>query len=1094
MLEKILNSSSLQAFQKIVQKEPSLLIESLWDAPKATLLLLAAQATGKNILILTGGQREERLFDDLAYFSKTPPLEFLSWETLPGEEISPSPDIVGKRFEILHQILHAKSPQLILCSLQACLQKLLPPKRLRPLCKLWKIKDEIPFDRLPSLLTDLGYRRAAIAADKGEFAIRGGILDIFPLSSPEPFRIDFFGDTIDQIRTYDPIGQKSTGKVESIFISPASEWELLSGEKDPCLLLDYLGENTLLVFDDLLALEDRYVSLKKMPGATSRLFSSFEDFFQKATDFPCIFWTQERAEDLSEVQMEKKMGRSFYSGKEPLQPLSFHIFNQEIKTKRWLHPFREVHDFFSISENKAASTEEEILQGISRFSKSSLEILFLSSTESEENSFKEKLKNENLSLPPKTTFESGYLSSGFVISDSQFALIPMTEFNHRFKTRRQKWRNTYHTPASEFHELSSGDIVVHFHNGIGKYLGTEKRANHLGNETEFLIIEYAENGKLYVPIAQSHLVSRYIGSKEEIPTLSVLGSGRWQRTRAQAQKAIIGYAQDLLKMNAERTIQGGFIFPEDGKEMLNFESDFPFVETEDQLQAIDAIKRDMTSSKAMDRLVCGDVGYGKTEVAMRAAFKAVVDGKKQVAVLVPTTVLAMQHYETFKERMANFPVNVALVSRFASIKDSKKTLKDLENGTVDILIGTHRLISKDVKFKDLGLIIIDEEQRFGVRAKEYLKSLKVGVDCLILSATPIPRTLYLSLIGAREISIINTPPQDRLPIKTIIADREAGVIQNALLRELSRDGQAFFIHNRVESIYQVSEELQKLLPQARIATGHGQMPPDEVDAVFHAFKSGMADIIVATTIVENGIDIPNANTILIDRADQFGLADLYQLRGRVGRWNRPAYAYFLVSKQKQLSELSRKRLYALIESSGYGGGMKIAMRDLEIRGAGDILGTQQSGQISAIGFHLYCKLLKRTIDAMQKKIPPSFCETKMEFAYDARLPDDYINESSLRMEIYHRLGEASSFEEVEEILKELKDRFGSPPSQVLWLYHLTRMRVFASLHQISLLKFEAHTFQIERHNTKKIFPLIRTKKPEELEKHVLASLKEAIKK
>lgn len=1090
----LLKSPSLNQLQEIALKEPSLLIEGLWDAPKAALTLLLSKATGKNILIITGGARENRLLDDLPYFEMQKVLEFPSWETLPGEEIPPSPDIAGKRFEILHTLLEKKGPQIVLCPLQACLQKLVDPRTFSPLSKTWACGVEIPFSSLPDLLASLGYRRAPVVADKGEFALRGGICDIFPVSSPDPYRIEFFGDVIEQIRTFDPIGQKSIAKVQEFFLSPASELALLAQEKKPVSIIDYLGKETIVIFDDLLALEDKYVSLQSMPGANSPFFSTFDAFFKEISALQKIYWTPQQAEELSEVQLPKKMGRSFYSGKEPLQPLSFDILNQHIDTKRWLHPFIEIVDFFSPSETQTAVSGDEVLHRLSTFAKSNLEVHFVSATESEENAFKQRLKNEEILLPQETVFERGYISGGFVVSDSQFALIPMTEFTHRYRTRRQKWRSTYHTPASDFHELSPGDYVVHFHQGIGKYLGLEKRSNHLGAETEFLIIEYAEKSKLYVPIAQSYLVSRYIGAHEEVPPLSTLGTQRWQNTKLKAQKAIIGYAQDLLRINAERTVQGGFVYPADGSDMENFESDFPFVETEDQMKAIDDIKKDMMSGKAMDRLICGDVGYGKTEVAMRAAFKAVADGKKQVAVLVPTTVLAMQHYETFLDRMANYPINIGIVSRFRSSKEIHQTLKDLEEGKIDILIGTHRLISKDVKFKDLGLLIIDEEQRFGVRAKEHLKSLKVGVDCLTLSATPIPRTLYLSLIGAREISVINTPPQDRLPIKSIISERDPNIVQNALLRELSRDGQAFFIHNRVETIFRVSEELQKLLPQARIVVGHGQMSSNELDTVFHAFKSGSADILIATTIIENGIDIPNANTILIDRADTFGLADLYQIRGRVGRWNRPAYAYFLVPQKRELPELTRKRLLALVESSGYGGGMKIAMRDLEIRGAGDILGTQQSGQIASIGFHLYCKLLKRTIDSLRKKTTPSFAETKMEFSYDARLPEEYVNETSLRLEIYHRLGEASTFDEVDAILAELKDRFGPPPPSVIWLYHLTRIRIFASQRYFTLLKFESYTFTAElqkgKVSLKKTLPLPRTKNPADLEKEVLRLLKE----
>ncbi len=1094
--KKLLTSPALQAFEQFAKTESSLLIEELWDAPKAALSYLLSQATGRHVLIISSSS-DDRLYEDVNTFSTSNVVDFPSWETLPGEEITPSPDIVGKRFQTLFSLLNQKTPQIVIAPLQACLQKLPAPKSLEPLCQSWKVGEEIPFSTLPQKLEQMGYRRAPIVSDKGEFALRGGIVDIFPISSFDPYRVEFFGDAIEQIRTFDPISQKSIQKVDRLFLSPASEFDLLTQEKHPCTLLDYLGKKTLVIFNDLLAIEDRYVSIKNMPGASGRYFVTLDAFFQECKSLPIHFWADHRVEELSDVTIAKKTGRSFYSGKDPLQPLDFHIFDQEISTKRWLHPFREIGDFFSLSEEKAASTGAEILLGIHRYSKSSLDLHFICSTEAEVNSLKENIAQENITLPKDTHFDLGYLSSGFVIADSQLACIPMTELTHRYKPRRQKWRNTYHTPASEFHELTPGDVVVHFHNGISKYLGIEKQKNHAGQLTEFMVLEYSGKSKLFVPVSQSHLVSRYIGVKEEVPTLSTLGSPRWQKSRIQAQQAIIGYADQLLRLNASRALHGGFTFNTDSKEMNLFEADFPFVETEDQLNAISMIKGDMTSAKAMDRLICGDVGYGKTEVAMRAAFKAVVDGKKQVAVLVPTTVLAMQHYESFCDRMANFPINIGVVSRFRSTKEIKETLKKTEEGKIDILIGTHRIISRDVKFKELGLIIIDEEQRFGVRAKEHLKTLKTGVDCITLSATPIPRTLYLSLIGAKDISVINTPPQDRLPIKSIIAEREPGILQNALHRELSRDGQAYIIHNRVESIYRMSDEVQKLLPQARIVVGHGQMSADELDTVFHAFKSGEADILIATTIIENGIDIPNANTILIDRADTFGLADLYQMRGRVGRWNRPAYAYFLVPHHRELAELSRKRLHALVEASGYGGGMKIAMRDLEIRGAGDILGTQQSGQVSSVGFHLYCKLLKKAIDALRNNSSPSFTEAKMEFSYPASLPEEYINEGSLRMEIYHRLGEASAMEEVDAILAELKDRFGPYPPQVLWLYHLTRMRLFASRHHFLLLKFENLTFTAERQEGKvtvrKTLPLPRTKKPDEWEKEVAEQLSKAFK-
>lgn len=1092
ILETLQKSPSLAYLQRALLQEPTLLIEELWDAPKAALLSLALQATKKNLLVMTGESRESRLLEDLSYFGLNSALDFPAWETLPGEETPPSRDIVGKRFEILHTLLTQSGPHLLLCPLQACLQRLPSPEQLKSLFKHLQVNDEASFDQFPSFLLSLGYKRVAVVSDKGEFAVRGGLIDLYPVNALQPYRIDFFDNTVDSIRLFDPGSQKSISKVESLLLSPASEWELLQKERAPPTLLQFLGPNTLIIFDDLLALEDRYVAFRSMPGSTSRFFLNFEELFQEMEGMQKMFWAKEHVEELSEVKMAGRTGRKYYTGKDPLQKLHFSMFGHSFETVRWNHPFREVSTFFSSSENRSSFSAFELLHSVSRAHTPSFRLHFLCSTVSEEHAFKERLVQDKLALPSHTTFEIHYLSSGFVLPDIELALIPMAEFTHRTRLHRQKWRSILHIPPSEFHSLAPGDVIVHFHHGIGKFLGTEKRLNHVGQETEFLSLEYAEGSKLYVPISQSHLVSRYIGAKEELPTFSTLGTARWQKIRLNAQKAIIGYAQDLLRMSAEREISGGFAFPSDSEEQVMFEADFPFQETEDQLKAITEIKKDMTVPRAMDRLLCGDVGYGKTEVAMRAAFKAVMDGKKQVAVLVPTTVLALQHYESFADRMANYPINIAVLSRFSTAKETKETLQKIKEGKIDILIGTHRLLSKDVRFQDLGLIVIDEEQRFGVRAKEHLKALKVGVDCLTLTATPIPRTLYLTLIGARQISIINTPPQDRLPVKTIIAQRESSTIQNALLRELSRDGQVFFIHNRVESIFAVTEELHKLAPQAHIVTGHGGMSAGEIDAVFHAFKSGHADILVATTIIENGVDIPNANTIIVDRADTFGLADLYQLRGRVGRWNRPAYAYLLVPEKRELTEISRKRLQALVEASGFGGGMKIAMRDLEIRGAGDILGVEQSGQVSAIGFHLYCKLLKRTVEAMSKKSAPSFFETKMEFGFRALIPDHYIAEASLRMEIYHRLGETSTLEEVDKVLDEIKDRFGPPPPEVLWLYHLTRLRLFASHHHFILLKFDTRTLYIEKQLEKEVLKkrvvFKETKDPALLEKEIVSLL------
>lgn len=1068
MFDEILKSAKLRELELAFKNNESVLIEDLWNTPKALIAALALKATKKHVLILTGASQEEvRLYQDFAFFVDNPVLDFPAWETLPSENIAPSPDIVGERYRALRELSTAKTPHIVLSSLQACLQKLIIPKNFESLYLHLVKGKSYPYEDLIEKLNKMGYQRCSMATDKGQFAVRGGIIDIFPVSSPDPYRLEFWEDELESLRIFDPIGQKSVKQADSVEITPAQEMELLGQSSNLGTILDYLGPDTIIVFDDLLALEDRYSTLVSMAGAASRSFSSIEDFMDRVSGLQQLFWSQQPIEELGEVHVSKKSKGNFYSESAPMQDIAFEMFNRKYNVRRWVDPFITIGEFlYPDGPNSNDLTGQEIMEGLGKLRQSDAHLYILCNNELDETSFRKRLSDAGITLPKHTKFKIGYLSNGMAMEDTSIVLLPLTEITKRYKIRRQKQRSTYHTSPVDTFDLSPGEMIVHYNNGIGQYLGVEKRPDHNGHINEYFQIEYADNAKLYVPLNQAHMITKYIGSSEEVPKMHSLGSTRWKKTREHAEKAIMGYASELLDLYARRELKGGFRFNESSPEMEAFEEDFPYTETEDQLLAIKNIKDDMSSNKPMDRLVCGDVGYGKTEVAMRAAFKAVADGRKQVAVLVPTTVLAMQHYENFIERCSNFPVNIGVLSRFRSAKQIRETLEGVANGSVDIVIGTHRVISEDVVFKDLGLVIIDEEQRFGVKAKEHLKRIKVGVDCLTLSATPIPRTLYMSLIGARDMSVINTPPQDRLPITSVITESNDQVIKNAIMRELARDGQVFIIHNRVDTIFEYSARIQKLFPKARIVVGHGQMHADEIDLVFHAFKSGQADILIATTIIENGIDIPNANTILIDRSDRFGMAELYQLRGRVGRWNRRAYAYFFVPNQRILPEIVRKRLSALAESSGYGGGMKVAMRDLEIRGAGNILGMEQSGQVSTIGFHLYCKLLKRTVLAMQGKIPSVITETKMEFAVDARIPDTYISEANLRMEIYQRLGEAISLDEVDAIWAEIQDRFGKPPEPALWLYHLTRVRVLASKKGITLLKQEKVMLVIEKQSGK----------------------------
>lgn len=1091
MLNEILTSEKLLALQQALREGDSILVEELWNAPKALVAALAQQATGKHVLILTGASQEEiKLYHDFACFTDRPIIDFPAWETLPSENIAPSPDIVGERYHVLNEIENKKEPHIILSSLQACLQKLISPASFNSMYMKLKTGESFGFDDLIQWLVEIGYSRQSVASEKGEFAVRGGIIDVFPVSSPDPYRLEFWGDEIESMRIYDPIGQKSVKSVQEIEIPPALELELIKNKENLTTILDYLGSNTIVIFDDLLSLEDRYASLTSLIHTPLASFCTIEQFLDQLGPLQKIFWPQQPIEELSDIRMIDKMGKSFYSESAPLHLIGFQMFNRSFTAKRWQPPFIPIADFLTPEIENVSG--QEILHSLTKLIETDFHLYFLCATEAEETNLQKRILDASIRLPHHTHYQIGYLSTGLVLPDSKLVLLPMTEITRRYKIRRQKQRSTYHTLPSEFSDLIPGEMIVHLNHGIGKYLGLEKKANHMGITTEFFLLEYAEGAKLYVPLNQAHLISKYIGANEDIPKMHTIGSNRWKKAKETTERAILEYAADLLQLYAQREMKGGFQYPEDSPDTKAFEEDFPFVETEDQLAAIANVKEDMLSTKAMDRLICGDVGYGKTEVAMRAAFKAVVDGRKQVAILVPTTVLAMQHYENFVDRMSNFPINIGVLSRFRTPKQIKETLEKVAEGSIDIVIGTHRIISEDVIFKDLGLIIIDEEQRFGVKAKEHLKKIKTGVDCLTMSATPIPRTLYMSLINARDMSVISTPPQDRLPITTILTEPNDILLKNALHRELARDGQVYIIHNRVESIFEVASHIKKLLPQARIAVGHGQMSSDEIDSVFHAFKSGQADILIATTIVENGIDIPNANTILIDRADQFGLADLYQLRGRVGRWNRRAYAYFLVPRLHSLPEISRKRLNALAETSGYGGGMKIAMRDLEIRGAGNILGMEQSGHVSTIGFHLYCKLLKRTIQAMQGKVPSVICETKLEIPVDARLPENYVNETHLRMEIYQRLGEAISLEEVDAIWAEIQDRFGPPPESAQWLYYLSRIRVYGALNGYTLMKLDKMSLSTEQQKGKQTISrkimISQPKTPQELESKILKAL------
>lgn len=1035
---------SISYFLQALQQKPEIILDKISEGPKSFLSALIYAKLNRPIIIITGTERSSGFIDNLETFTDKKIREFPAWEIIDKEPIS-NLDIIGKRFEILSILSQNSTKEIILCPLQAAMQYVVSQEILRQNTFSFAVNTECDFARLGTFLPTIGYKRVPLVIEKGQFAIRGGIIDIFPSHSLTPYRLEFFGDEITQIRDFDPESQKSQSQVSSCCLFPADEATPLNSDKTD--FFSYLSSDTIIIFDDLLSIEDKYSTIHKTLSSLP-FFFSLQVLFSTIQHFSRIYCT--------ELPIEKISGHAVSNE----SVITFEMFHQTFSATHLSFPFhgwREYADPMLDLEKKFA-----LLDILKENFPTSYTLYIYTNSDAERQALQKYLDAQKISSRFPIKFIIGYLTSGFILSDAKFAVISYAEVTQRFVVHREKMRSVHRHTVSTFHELEIGEYVVHLHNGVGKYLGIEKQINHAGQEAEFFILEYANASRLYVPITQSHLISRYLGVNKVHPKLHTLGTKKWQNTKVRTEKAIIGYAQDLLEIQAARDYTGGFSYPKDSDDMHLFEEDFPFDLTEDQKIAVDTIKQIMESPRAMDLLLCGDVGYGKTEVAMRAAFKAIFDGKKQVAVLVPTTILALQHFQTFIDRMTNFPIRIGMLSRGVTAQETTRILKELADGSLDLVIGTHRLLSKDIVFHNLGLLIIDEEQKFGVKAKENIKKYAVGVDCITLSATPIPRTLYFSLVGARDLAVINTPPQDRVPIKTIISETDNQVIQGALLREFLRGGQSYFIHNRVATIHRRAQAIQTLIPEAKIGIVHGQLDPDSTDSIFHEFKKGNLDILIATTILENGVDIPNANTILIDRSDMFGLSELYQLRGRVGRWNRPAYAYFLIPPKRVISQITGQRLQALVESSGFGGGMKLALKDLEIRGAGDILGTKQSGHVMALGFHLYCKLLKQTIQSLQKNRIPQFIETKIEHPFNVTIPENYIQESSLRLEFYHRFGEVADTTESTKIFDELCDRFGPPPISVEWLYCLTQIRILAEQNNCIHIYIDKDSFYVKK--------------------------------
>ena len=1001
-------------------------------------------------------------------------LFYPEWEVFPHEGKLPHSDVISDRLQTLVTLAGmaqmargaAIASPAIVTNVIALLQKTFEPGDLRTRARRMRRGDRIaPLD-LIEWLEEQGYEPEAQVSQKGEIALRGGIVDIFPSTGPWPVRLEFFGDELESSREFDPLTQISRQEIADVTLPPAGELALLKRQSSPSLAIlpDYLPNDTIFLFCEPEQLSIRADEYADRVPADDVFFISWEDFLSKTEPFTTVTLS-ESATDSTETPQFQSL--------ETFRPLAEYSGNPQI----------------------AETQRREFFNQLHRWLRQNYAVQVVCNNDGERERFGE-IWRDYIGPEMVPALQIGSLSRGFVCEEAKLVVVTDAEIFGRYKIQRPRRLKSSHAQAArsaldiDFTDLEEGDLVVHVQYGIGKFLGLKNLPVSTGKqgETECLVIEYATSGaeveppKLYVPVSEAHLVGKYVGAGKANPPLNTLSGNRWRKAKEQAERAVQDVAAEMLRIQAARDTQAGHAFKPDTPWQREFENAFIYEETPDQLTAIADTKADMEKPRPMDRLICGDVGFGKTEVAIRAAFKSVMDGK-QVAVLVPTTVLAQQHFNNFRERMADYPVRVELLSRFRTRRQQQQVVKDLAAGGVDIVIGTHRILQNDISFKDLGVVIIDEEQRFGVLHKEKFKRLRTLVDVLTLSATPIPRTLYLALTGARDMSTIQTPPHDRLPVQTIVTQYDERVIREAIQRELDRRGQVFFLHNRVMTIEMMRGKLQMLLPQARIVVGHGQMDADELEEVMMKFINGEADILLSTTIIESGLDIPNANTIIIDRADRFGLSDLYQLRGRVGRYKHQAYAYLLLPRHASLLTDVRKRISAIRQYSTLGSGFKIAMRDLEIRGAGNLLGSEQSGHITAVGFELYCQLLKQSVSSLkgEKTKPRVEVSVKLDFlgqelgetkpsdnvrpfANHATLPHSYAPDPRHRIDIYRKLAQANEQNALKNLEKELRDRFGPPPPPVELLLQIAELKILANDKSVTAIEVSNDKLMLTRRN------------------------------
>ncbi len=1028
---------------------------SVYGSAQALLLaaLREAGVPGPIVAVALGVEEADDLLSDLGAFGVADALRFPAWEALPEQDALPNFTIFAERLSVLRGLAAGEigAGALVVAPVGAILQPVPAAEEVRRASIPLRRGEVVPPEMLEQALARAGFERVTMVELPGEWSRRGGILDVFPLGGGGPYRLEYDGDAIDSIREVDAESQRSVRALETLELPLTGSAGMFRGaDALERSLLDYLPPGATLVAIEPARVDGMAIEL-------SRRFGPRGPYLGAAA------WTEgrERFRRLEVSALPLEGGLSLET--------------------------RSV-------ERASGAKVEEIAAGIRALAAEGAAVTLLAPRDAELARVGELLAEQGLGAPA-VTLVRGDLNRGFHAPALGRAALTTREIFRQALVRRPAPRAGRRAregrPIASFLELSPGDLVVHVVHGIGRFLRVERLETD-GRLQEYLAVEYAEGTLVYVPVTKIELVQRYVGAKGFAPHLSKIGTAGWQKHKDRVKAAVMDLAAELIEVQAARDLRLGHAFPDDDSWQEAFEASFPYEDTPDQETATAAVKGDMRTPRPMDRLICGDVGYGKTEIAMRAAFKVALAGK-QVAILVPTTILAEQHLETFRARMGEFPVRVECVNRFRSGRETREILGALKQGEVVILIGTHRLLSDDVIFKDVGLVVIDEEQRFGVTHKEKLKRQRKTVDILTLTATPIPRTLHMSLLGIKDISALETPPAGRLSIETVIARDQPEMIREAILRELAREGQVFFVHNRVYSIERRADELQKLVPEARFAVVHGQMDEDALESRMMAFVHGHVDVLVTTTIIESGLDIPRANTIFIDRADHFGLAELHQLRGRVGRYKHRAYAYMMLPRNEAVTEVAERRLKAIEEFNELGSGFRIAMRDLEIRGAGNILGPEQSGHIATVGYDLYCRLLKDAVEELKRAQPapapeplpalPPETGIEIELNVAAHIPERYVTDPRQKIEAYRKLAAAHSDEDQDEVEAELRDRFGPPPEALRTLLRLNRLRIACerlSIHGVSaegkvgVLKFTGDGAALKRQlaysRTKALWP------------------------